>query len=33
MTCLPERFADRDYLTAVNRDAPLRADDEPPVVD
>jgi putative ATPase len=32
MTCLPERFVVRDYLTAVNRDATLRADDEPRAV-
>jgi putative ATPase len=32
MPCLPERFADRDYLTAVNPDAILRADDEPHAV-
>jgi putative ATPase len=29
MTCLPARFADRDYLTAANPDATLGADDEP----
>lgn len=29
MTCLPARFADRDYLTAMNPVAPLLADDEP----
>ncbi len=27
MSCLPERFADRDYLTIVKRNATLRADD------